>query len=893
MPLYDNFGRNALDYGALLKDAWAGRKNLFRNKQAESEEFMKQAAEKQAAFKAAQERNRKAKEAADFQTIKETDLQVDNPVVKPATEPTPEQIRTETIAQEKEIAADAMTPKADVSLANKKFNDYAQQKQRQNMFRAGYDVAPKKIDIQTEQIEQAGKEPEIATAEEIQAYYAKPKEERTNPFLTASLEKETPPTSEPVDAEVLAPEVETVTAKPKARAVLTLPEAEVRNPVGSFHSKYGNVADEAYNQRMADYELEKADAQRKRDVIDRAYRMQEEGYNYFKNQADAANAKDNGEEGAGWGNPLGFVNGIGKAFYGRAVYNPKTGRFEQKTPKSWEELGTNLFRNLATIGSGMRFSAGRNGRGGTSFAMDYNPGMPAAIINSYRQNQFRPYENYENFQKSLAEEYIGKPWQFDVDLPRAKHPFEEEMKKGVADDMLTQSTIRKLDQLAEFYGIPKGSDQYNILADQLFDVKTAIAPKIRDLAKQIDESGLFDSSPKLKNEVLKGAIYNLLGIGDPEDKQTERDLAAQKKENDTLKLILDQEEKARKAELEQAKFEEQKRVNDSTIAKNMWYANGKGAIKTNVVQYDENGNPIELEAYTLPEIELKHNELLAMAEAMEAGTIAKTPKTLKAWAEMFDEYFLRSKDVKDAVKYMGLTKEIDKSTGNTTIPGLSDFRSQFDAEYKALMDQAEQLSQAEQRRAEQFGSTTPAVTAEREALTRRDNQALTTEQRNLARQQIQGEQDRHAEEDDRIVSEAFGTQRQGKLGSVMNLYGYTQAPGTQLTWQDRLKRSNDREGDIAKFVDLNKKGNTLRYQYLSEAFPGIKDRINIYLQESKGIKPGPEDIRRIEYEELDKALNDFEKSLIGFDFALDASGEQEKNLFILDDYVNSLLNSKF
>lgn len=887
MPLYDNFGKNALDYGALIKDAWAGRKNLFRNKQAESEEFMKQAAEKQAAFKAAQERNRKAKEAADFQTIKETDLQVDNPVVKPTAEPTPEQIRAEAIAQEKEITANATTPKAEPSLFDKKFDNYAQQKQRQNMFRTGYDVTPKAIDVSAKQTEA---EPEVATADEIKAFY----EKKTNPFLAKNAETGTPPVSEPVDADALIPEeeaeVEVVTAKPKGRATITIPESETRNPVSNFHSKYGGIVDDAYNQRMADYELEKADAQRKRDVIDRAYRMQEEGYNYFKNQADAANAKDN-EEG-GWGNPFSFLSGIGKAFYGRAVYNPKTGRYEQKTPGSWEELGTNLFRNLATMGSGLQFSAGRNGRGGTSFAMGYNPGMPSAIINSYRENQYRPFAKYEELQGKLADEYAGKPWQFDVDLPRARHPFEDDMKKAIGEDILTQTAIRKLDQLAEFYGIEKGSDAYNMLADQMFDVKTAIAPKLRELARQIDESHLFDSSPELKSEVLKGAIYKLLDIDDPEAKQAERDISAQQAETAQLKFLLDQERAAREEQRKQEEFEEKKRVNDSTIAKNMWYANGKGAIKTNPVTIDENGNPVELEAYeSLADIQKDRNKLLSEAAKIESGETPATPEVLKAWAEGFDQYFLRGRNVKDAHKEMGLTDERDKTTGEITQKGLTTYRELFDEMYRQLADQAEKLSQDEKRRAEQFGTTTPAVTAEREALTRRDNQALATEQRNLARQQLKDQRSKHEAQDTEFSYQAFGLSPDST---------YSQATAAAMSSGQRPRDLNDilrisetREQDIAKYVALNKNANSVRYQILSEAFPGIKDRINIYLQESKGIKPGPEDIRRIEYEELGKVLNDFEKDLVGFDVLFDSGNNEEKNLFILDDYVNSLLNSKF
>ena len=870
MPLYDNFGKNALDYGALIKDAWAGRKNLFRNKQAESEEFMKQAAEKQAAFKAAQERNRKAKEAAEFQTIKETDLQVDNPIVKPATEPTPEQIRAEALAQDKEIAANSMTPKADVSLANKKFNDYAQQKQRQNLFRSNLDLAPKKIDIQTEQVEQIGKEPEIATAEEIQAYYAKPKEERTNPFLTARVETETPPVSEPVDAEALVPEVEveTETAKPKGRAVLSVPETEARNPVGSFHSKYGNVADEAYNQRMSDYELEKADAARKRGVIDRAYRMQEEGYNYFKNQADAANAKDNGEEGAGWGNPLGFVNGIGKAFYGRAVYNPKTGRFEQKTPKSWEELGTNLFRNLATIGSGLQFSAGRNGRGGTSFAMGYNPNMPTAIINSYRQNQFRPYENYENFQKSLAEEYIGKPWQFDEALPRAKHPFEEEMRKGVAEDMLTQSTIRKLDQLADFYGIQKGSDEYNILADQMFQVKTAIAPKLRNLAREIDNSHLFDGSPELKNEVLKGAIYNLLDIGDPEDKQTERDLAAQQAENNQLRFLMEQDRKERELERKEREFEEKKRVNDSVIAKNEAYVAGRGNIKTNVIKYDEDGQPVELAAYSLPEIEEKRNQLLTMSAGLEDGSIPKTPENLKAWAEMYDEFFLRSKDVKDAVKYMGLLKEVDKNTNEVITPGLSDIRTQYDNEYKALMDQAEKLSDTEKRRVEQFGEDA-TVNKLQTAVAGRDQKEIPVEQKDKYRADIK-----------QLRTNLVAADRDAlaKVHPNYSVYDLSQAASYSPESAPFLEKADD-------IYRAARDGKTPRYQILNEVFDSIKSRVDLDVQE--GIPVTEELIRRITAEELDK-LDEYQRSTLG-----NTSLDDAMNKAIIRGYIHELVGPKF
>ena len=874
MPLYDNYGNNALDFGALVKNAWAGRKNLFRNNAEEdAAEFMKKQQEQEAAFKAAQEKNRKAQEALApkapaFPAIKETDLQVDNPVVKPTAEPTPEQIRAEALAQEKEITANSMTPKADASLFNRKFNDYAQQKQRQNLFRSNLDLTPKKIDIQTEQVEQTGKEPEIATAEEIQAYYAKPKEERTNPFLTASVEKETPPTSEPVDAEALVPEVETATAKPKARAVLTLPETEVRNPVGSFHSKYGNVADEAYNQRMADYELEKADAQRKRDVIDRAYRMQEEGYNYFKNQADAANAKDNGEEGAGWGNPLGFVNGIGKAFYGRAVYNPKTGRFEQKTPKSWEELGTNLFRNLATIGSGMRFSAGRNGRGGTSFAMDYNPGMPAAIINSYRQNQFRPYENYENFQKSLAEEYIGKPWQFDVDLPRAKHPFEEEMKKGVADDMLTQSTIRKLDQLAEFYGIPKGSDQYNILADQLFDVKTSLAPKLRNLVKEIQDSHLFDDSPELMNEIMKSAINNLLNIGDVEDKQTERELAAQQAENAQLRFIMDQDRRERELDRKEREFEEKKRVNDSLIAKNWAYVNGKGNIKTNVIKYDENGNPIELESYSLPKIQEKRNDLLNLYYQMEDGTIPKTPESLKAWAEMYDEFFLRSENVKGAEKHMGLLKEIDNSTGDIKTPGLSDIRTQFDNEYKALMDQAEKLSDTEKRRVEQFGEDA-TVNKLQTAVAGRDQREIPVEQKDKYRADIK-----------KLRSDLMAADKDAlaKVHPNYSVYDLSQAASYSPESAPFLEKADD-------IYRAAREGKTPRYQILNEVFDNIKNRVDLDVQE--GIPVTEELIRRITAEELDK-LDEYQRSTLG-----NTSLDDAMNKAIIRGYIHELVGPKF
>jgi hypothetical protein len=442
------------------------------------------------------------------------------------------------------------------------------------------------------------------------------------------------------------------------------------------------------------------------------------------------------------------------------------------------------------------------------------------------------------------------------------------MKKAIGEDILTQTAIRKLDQLAEFYGIEKGTDAYNMLADQVLNVKSSVAPKIRELARQIDESHIFDNSPELKNEVIKGAIYKLFGWEDPEDKQAERDILAQKNENDTLKLLLDQEEKARKAELEQAKFEEQKRVNDSTIAKNMWYANGKGAIKTNIIQRDENGNPIELEAYTLPEIELKRNELLAMAEAMEAGTIAKTPETLKAWAEMFDEYFLRSKDVKDAVKYMGLTKEIDKSTGETTIPGLSDFRSQFDAEYKVLMDQAEKLSATEQQRVEKFGKD-GTVNQLQAAVANRDQKDIPAEQKDKYRADIRQLRTNLKTADTDVLS---------KVHPNISLYDLSYAADYSPESAPFLEKADD-------IYRAARDSKSPRYQILNDIFDNVKSRVDLDIQE--GIPVTEELIRRITAEELDK-LDEYQRSTLGT-----TSLDDAMNKAIIRGYIHELVGPKF
>ena len=875
MSFYDKYGRTPMNLGDFGKDFVSGVQDIFTAgaKQKEAEEFARKQAEQQAAFKAAQERNRKAKEAANFQTVKETDLQVDNPVVKPAAAtatpaPAPskdqewndelERQWAEAVQQEDIAQARAAADFARDGIAEKKFENYMQKKQDEaaaERAKSAYQFAGKPLDL------------------------SKKKE---NPFLVANAEaKETPPVSEPVEADALIPDTETTAAAeataepaleaevvaPKGRAMLNIPGTDTKaQGGGNFYSKYGGIVDEAYNQRMSDYELEKADAARKRAVIDRAYEQQKGGFDYVKGQFDAAAAKDN-EEG-GWGNPLGFLNGIGKAFYGRAVYNPKTGRYEQKTPKSWEELGTNLFRNLATIGSGLQFSAGRNGRGGTSFAMGYNPGMPAAIINSYRENQYRPFAKYEEIQHKLADEYTGKPWQFDVDLPRARHPFEDDMKKAIGEDILTQTAVRKLDQLAEFYGIEKGTDAYNMLADQMFDVKTAIAPKLRELARQIDESHLFDGSPELKSEVLKGAIYKLLDIDDPEAKQAERDISAQQAETAQLKFLLDQERAAREEQRKQEEFEEKKRVNDSTIAKNMWYANGKGAIKTNIIKYDENGQPVELEPYSLPEIEAKRNDLLATAEAMEAGTIPKTPEALKAWAEMYDEFFLRSKDVKDAVKYMGLTKEIDKTTGETTVPGLSDFRTQFDSEYKALMDQAEQLSETEKKREQKFGKD-GTVNQLQTAVTARDQKDIPAEQKDKYRADIRQLRTNLKTADTDVLS---------KVHPNISLYDLSYAADYSPESAPFLEKADD-------IYRAARDSKSPRYQILNEIFDNVKSRVDLDIQE--GIPVTEELIRRITAEELDK-LDEYQRSTLG-----NTSLDDAMNKAIIRGYIHELVGPKF
>ena len=872
MGFYDKYGKNPLDFGEIGKDLVFGIKDAFtsRAKQKEAEEFAQKQAEQRAAFKAAQERNRKAKEAADFQTVKETDLQVDNPVVKPQATVTPtkgQQWQEELDRQWAEAATDEDIAQARAAA------DFALE-----------DRVVKKIENDVQKRQEQAREDRAKSAYQFAGKPLDLSKKKENPFLVASDQKETPPVSEPVDVNAIVPEAEAAAAaaaeaaaedeaiaeadavQPKGRASVSIPQGETKNPGGNFYSKYGGIVDEAYNQRMSDYELEKADAARKRGVIDRAYDMQEKGYNYFKNQADAAAAKDM-EEG-GWGNPLGFLSGIGKAFYGRAVYNPKTGRYEQKTPKSWEELGTNLFRNLATIGSGLQFSAGRNGRGGTSFAMGYNAGMPAAIINSYRENQYRPFAKYEEMQGKLADEYIGKPWQFDVDLPRARHPFEDDMKKSIGEDILTQTAIRKTDQLAEFYGIPKDSDAYKMLADQVLDVKTAIAPKLRELVRQIDESHLFDNAPELKNEVIKSAIYKLLDIDDPEAKQAERDIAAQTAETAQLKFLLDQERATREEQRKEEELAEKKRVNDSTIAKNMWYANGKGAIKTNIVKYDENGQPVELEAYSLPEIEAKRNELLATAEAMEAGTIPKTPETLKAWAEMFDEFFLRSKDVKDAVKYMGLTKEIDKNTGETTIPGLSDIRSQFDSEYKALMDQAEQLSETEKEREKKFGKNA-TVTQLQTAVQGRDQKDVPVEQKDKYRADIRQL---------RTNLKTADADTLAKVHPNISVYDLSQAAAYSTESEPFLAKADE----IYRAAEASK---TPRYQILSEIFGKVKDRVDMDIKD--GIQITEDLIRRITAEELDK-LDEYQRSTLG-----NTSLDDAMNKAILRGYIHGLVTPRF
>ena len=538
----------------------------------------------------------------------------------------------------------------------------------------------------------------LKEAEALKAYERK--EALTNPKVTQIIpeDEQTTTTTE------VAPTPEPQTQAIEPKSTLDYQGTTQGNPKWY----YTDLAKDAYDQRMKDYQLAQSKIGEQQALYDKAtqhdsnlYDRQEAAVKYFEDRANGVDKRN--KEGGGWSdwlNPAGILKAPIRLLMGKETFDKESGQYVRQMPKNWDDLSWNLLRNVGSMMSGVSYTGGSGGKGGITFG--YNPSVPMALYGLQRQNAYAPFKDWEALQKSFAEgatQPAFKPWTIDTPYPRVAHPFEEQMEKQATEEMALRHGINMIDQEAEYLGYPKDSAQYKMLQKSRFKWITDNMPDIQDYEKTLRDSGMFGEE-EIQARV-KAFIDKLFGTGDPVEEKRRFDEGLNlKREAEWRKAQKDYQDLMLKAQ----DLELKGKIAESNMLKNeaqteYYLAKARGTSTANLttdkegrlIPKDENGEPVVQD-----NTQQRYKTAVGLIQSGSA-LINKQDATLEelmAWKDAFDgdgnSYMNKNYTVKKA-KDLYLTDEKDQF-GTVQSYGLQTIDNEITARINAMV---EQMAQAE------------------------------------------------------------------------------------------------------------------------------------------------------------------------------------------------------
>lgn len=631
------------------------------------------------------------------------------------------------------------------------------------------------------------------------------------------------------------------------------------------------LIDQAYNDRMSDYQAERANVEKQRATIDKFLQYdndlldrRKEGYEFFQDRAKAGEADNNRQ--SNWWNVAGILGGPARLFFGEERYNPKTGQMERTLPKSWDELSTNLLRNVGTMASGVQYTGGSGGRGGISFG--YNAGVPMALMGYQRQNAYGPYKDWEEIQKKLALDYTQpsfKPWAINNPYPRAIHPFEDEMRGYVSDELAFKNSVDTLNRYAQYYGYEKGSPEYKALESSIMQFSAGFADQLKLYEKNLRDSGLF--TDEQINKIMQNVAYKVMGVENLEDKEFAKQVTLGKLEADMQTKRAELLFKAQQLEQAAAKEEREGRVAESQIKLNnakalreQAEAMEKGRSygvdkKGRLIPYmaDAEGNVIPVPQHTTEQRESSREGLVAMAQQILADPSKATVEQINKWFDLYGGEggsYLNSNYAIDSAKDLGLLDEKD-SLGDITKYGLLplknallDLKQQIEdnqkvqQEYNLFENKPALAGQTKDQAGAQMTDTAKSVEAA--ATTQAPKEKTFFDLVNDASANLQSND---------VVLKKAGKEAKQKLRDHFR--------GQEFSWYHKAFDKAPAK-DIREVAQRNISDNTLRYQIINQAVENIKAKLNEY--NSKNVPITPDLVLATAYNyigQLDETLKDF------------------------------------
>ena len=531
------------------------------------------------------------------------------------------------------------------------------------------------------------------------------KEALTNPKVTQIV----PEDEQTTTATEVAPTPEPQTQAIEPKTTLDYQGTTQGNPKWY----YTDLAKDAYDQRMKDYQLAQSKIGEQQALYDKAtqhdsnlYDRQEAAVKYFEDRANGVDKRN--KEGGGWSdwlNHAGILKAPIRLLMGKETFDKESGQYVRQMPKNWDDLSWNLLRNVGSMMSGVSYTGGSGGKGGITFG--YNPSVPMALYGLQRQNAYAPFKDWEALQKSFAEgatQPAFKPWTIDTPYPRVAHPFEEQMEKQVTEEMALRHSINMIDQEAEYLGYPKDSAQYKMLQKSRFKWITDNMPDIQDYEKTLRDSGMFNEE-EIQARV-KAYIDKLYGTGDPVEEKRRFDEGltlkreaewrkAQKDYNDLMMKAQDLELKGKIAESNMLKNEAQ---TEYYLAKARGTSNSDLTTdkQGRLIPKDENGEPIVQD-----NTQQRYETALGLIQTGSALIQNKnaTLEELMAWKDAFDgdgnSYMNKNYTVKKA-KDLYLTDEKDQF-GTVQSYGLQTIDNEITARINAMVEDMAQTEEIQKQ----------------------------------------------------------------------------------------------------------------------------------------------------------------------------------------------------
>lgn len=827
MPMYDNYGNNPFDFKTMGKELWGSLQSLDPNKKAEVEEYAKRVAEQQASFKAAQERNRLAKEQ------KKTNI-FDEPL-------SPDRTDYEEGVYPRKVVATKTFPTT----------PSAMDRVKQTKMVSGKTIG-----------ESVGNS--IATEDEIKNFYANKGAEPTETQSVATTEKEAP-LSEPVQAEEVAPKAN-IFDSTTAPATTSTPRITSYDSRGEGKGTRANIFDDvrtpALEKVYSNYDLQERNAQDKRNIIDsmnkNVNRAIDEMGKLYDERVKMRNGSEEGGSWADWLNPLGALQGIGEVFYGKTVYNPETQAYETRPPQNWHDLAQNLFLNLSRAGSGLRFSTSSNGRGGRSFSMGYDSSLPTSILKMQLENSKAPFADWEEFRREANDPH-QKPWTIDQEYPVIAHPFEKEAKEAVSDEMKFNNALDTIDRISAYKGWGKNTPERAMLENAVLNIDND-GDAIWQFESNLERMG-FDASTR--SELVRAFALGLHNLEDPEIKKASNLIAQQKIANENyleqLKLQRDYDKmkyegdlKERELDIKQAEAESKAELNKYKGSYYMSKAMEGGATGKDKdgfdIPLDEEGNPIPQISPSDAKIEAKRY-ITSGNRILQSGS----PEEVAQW--LADVNYLRKQIARAYVKdnkAIPLDDVTDKMSGKVSEVGLDSVQELMEA--KAL----EQVKTALERQA---------------VLDRSSDVSKELVEANYALEDTPTENIRDVEN--------AKTALWNKVGAVRrDLEKEENQPSLA---EKRFLVAPSPGGDRAmskNFGENSLKGNTIRAKILSKALEDVEKFIPAFSQKWK-IAPSRERVWEEFKDIVDRTLSDAEKEVVRFGI------EERENRAILEAYLKS------